>query len=473
MSDTNYAQKIWQQLINQLRDDNIITSFAFDNFFKDTQATEVNTSSLIVEAPDSFAVEWLGKYQEHVEQLLKEILGGELKVFFKEKYLDVPQLTQVSEPSRPHFTQESILNEDGSINPAVEPMNLEQRLRHANLNPNYTFSNFVAGDSNRLAYTTAFAVAEKPGKTTYNPLFLYGGSGLGKTHLVQAIGNYILTNDPTKKIFYITSELFLSEYIKSIKTGDGTDFRDKYREADVLIIDDIQFFVGKEKIQEEFFHTFNHLHQLNKQIIITSDSEPSELSTLTDRLVTRFTWGIRADIQPPELEMRMAILQKKIELLDDEEDVPEEVIQYIATNVDSNVRELEGALNSLFAHALMLGKLDITLDLAVEALRNYTKKDNKTLTIAKIQKSVAKYFHITPDDLKSKLRREPLATQRHIAIYLCKTLTDNSLKKIGKEFGNRDHTTIINSVAQAEKKLKKEPDTKAVITELTNLLTSN
>lgn len=457
---TNYAEITWKNLVNTLLEEQIITSMSYDNWFRNASAIAMDSKTLTIKTEDDFSMNWIqDNYKLVLEQKLKDLLGQAIIIhFIKDELPEQQDLV-------PNIPQAAAVQ-------VVEPsllVNKESIYKLSHINPKLTFDNFVSGSSNQLAYNIALAISQNPG-TTYNPMFLYGGSGLGKTHLIQAIGNHIIDTTPEKKILYVTSEAFLSDYVSSIRSKNTLDFRDKYRQIDVLIIDDIQFFVGKEGIQEEFFHTFNHLHQLNKQIIITSDSQPSELTTLTERLRSRFSWGILTDIQPPELETRMAILQKKIASFSSDEDVPQDVIEYIASNIDTNVRDLEGALNGLFAHAVMLGKIDITLDLAVESLRSYTKKDNQKISIARIQKIVAKYFHISVDELKSKSRKEPLTSQRHITIYLCKKLTPNSLQKIGKQFGNRDHTTIMNSIKKIDTTLKRDSDLQAVIEELEKMI---
>jgi len=506
MKETNYAQTTWKNLIDTLLETDVITKMSYDNWFKNSTGVEMNNQALVVQTEDMFSMQWINDHFKNVlEHNLSDLLGQELTIHLVIK--ENESVYQDANPlgSSPLFTNNinngaaigSPLNEQHSfaqtntntkntlyqpeqLTPQhqmpqiIEPeknLTIEQRRIEANLNSKFTFDNFVSGSSNQLAYNIALAISKNPG-SSYNPMFLYGDSGLGKTHLIQAIGNSILESSPDKKVLYVTSESFVSDFVTSLQSASTPEFREKYRQIDVLIVDDIQFIIGKDKTQEEFFHTFNHLHQANKQIIITSDSQPSELTVLADRLRSRFSWGILADIQTPELETRMAILHKKIDSLAEAEAVPEEIIEYIASNINTNVRDLEGALNGLFAHAIMLGEIEITLDLAVEALRSYMKKDTTKLTIAKIQKIVAKYFLITPDELKSKSRKEPLATQRHITIYLCKTLTDNSLQKIGKQFGNRDHTTIMNSLKKIETLMKKDPDTKAVIDELRDLLIS-
>jgi chromosomal replication initiator protein len=512
MKETNYARATWKNLIDTLLETDVITKMSYDNWFKNSTGVEMNSKSLTVQTEDTFSMQWINdNFKSVLETNLSDLLGQQLTIHFVIKDMPHEQqggmtydmnnaasrgnmrfaesmsaehtlpygfAQQDTLKTAPNMTQKNSYAQPEQLSPQhqmpqiIEPeknLSIEQRRTDANLNRKFTFESFVSGSSNQLAYNIALAIAQKPG-ASYNPMFIYGDSGLGKTHLIQAIGNSILEEFPDKKVLYVTSESFVSDFVTSLQSASTPEFREKYRQIDVLIIDDIQFIVGKDKTQEEFFHTFNHLHQANKQIIISSDSQPSELTVLADRLRSRFSWGILTDIQAPELETRMAILHKKIDSLAEAEAVPEEIIEYIATNINTNVRDLEGALNGLFAHAVMLGKIDITLDLAVEALRSYMKKDNTKLTITKIQKIVAKYFHITPEELKSKSRKEPLTTQRHITIYLCKTLTDNSLQKIGKQFGNRDHTTIMNSLKKIDMLLKKDPDMKAVINELKGIL---
>ncbi len=478
--NNKYAELTWNNLINTLLEEQIITTMSYDNWFKNSIAIDMDSKTLTIQTEDDFSMNWIqDNYRDVLEKKLKDLLGQTIIIHFVKDAPLEEQRPAMFSPEAPTFQQpETHLQDHSSLQPTntMVPQQPVQQIydketlhKNSHLNSKLTFDNFVSGSSNQLAYNISLAISQNPG-TSYNPMFLYGGSGLGKTHLIQAIGNYIIDNNPQKKVLYVTSEAFLSDYVASIRSEKTAEFREKYRKIDVLIIDDIQFFVGKEGIQEEFFHTFNHLHQLNKQIIITSDSQPNELTTLTERLRSRFSWGILTDIQPPELETRMAILQKKITSFSSEEDVPEEVIEYIASNIDTNVRDLEGALNGLFAHAVMLGKLDITLDLAVESLRSYTKKDNQKISISRIQKITAKYFHISIEELKSKSRKEPLSSQRHISIYLCKKLTPNSLQKIGKQFGNRDHTTIMNSIKKIDTSLKKDPDLQAVVEELEKML---
>ncbi len=318
------------------------------------------------------------------------------------------------------------------------------------LNPNYTFDSYVVGSNNRFAQAAALAVAEAPA-TSYNPLFLYGGVGLGKTHLMQAIGNQILQEFSDKKVLYVTSEKFTNDFINCIKDNKNEEFRNKYRNIDALLIDDIQFIAGKKQVQEEFFHTFNTLHEESKQIIISSDRPPKEIPTLEDRLRSRFEWGLITDITPPDLETRIAILRKKAKA--EGLDIPNEVMLYIANQIDSNIRELEGALIRVVAYSSLINK-DINADLAAEALKNIIPSSKpKIITILDIQRTVGQHFNVKLEDFKAKKRTKSVAFPRQIAMYLSRELTDFSLPKIGEEFGGRDHTTVIHAHEKISKLL--------------------
>ena len=336
------------------------------------------------------------------------------------------------------------------------------------LNPKYTFDSFVIGNSNRFAHAASLAVAESPAKA-YNPLFIYGGVGLGKTHLMHAIGHYILQNNPNAKVVYVSSEKFTNELINAIKDDKNEEFRTKYRSVDILLIDDIQFIAGKERTQEEFFHTFNTLHEANKQIILSSDRPPKEIPTLEDRLRSRFEWGLIADIQAPDFETRMAILKKKADV--ENLNVPNEVMVYIATKIKSNIRELEGALIRIVAYSSLTNR-EITVDLATEALKDIiSNKQNKSITIDLIQDVVAAYFNLRVEDLKSQRRTRNVAYPRQIAMYLSRKLTDMSLPKIGEEFGGRDHTTVIHAYEKISETLNNDESLEHTINDITKKLT--
>lgn len=342
---------------------------------------------------------------------------------------------------------------------AVSPVTLQ----NANLNPKYTFDSFVVGANNNLAHAASLAVAESPGEI-YNPLFIYGGVGLGKTHLMQSIANFILKNNPKAKILYVTSEKFTNELIDAIRNKNNistTEFREKYRNNDVLLIDDIQFIIGKESTQEEFFHTFNALHEAKKQIIISSDKPPKEIETLEERLRSRFEWGLTVDIQSPDYETRMAILRKKEEM--EGYNIDNEVIKYIATNIKSNIRELEGALNKLVALSNLENR-EITVKLAEEALKDIISPDEKKeVTPAFIISTVAEHFHVSVDDIRSNKRNTEIVVPRQIAMYLCSNLTSVGLKKIGSEMGGRDHSTVLHGSKKISSELKTSEDMRKTI----------
>lgn len=333
---------------------------------------------------------------------------------------------------------------------------------NANLNPKYKFNTFVVGSSNKFAHSACLAVAESPGET-YNPLYLYGGPGLGKTHLMHSIGHFILEQHPDKKVLYVTSEVFTNEVIESIRSGNAatanmTKLREKYRTVDVLMVDDVQFIIGKESTQEEFFHTFNELHSARKQIILSSDKPPKEIETLDERFRSRFEWGLIADIQPPDYETRMAILRKNAESCDRQ--IDEEIIKYIATNIKSNIRELEGAFNKIIASA-KLNKVDLTLALAEEALKDviYPNK-SRQITPEFIINVVSEHFGVRPEDITSKKRNSEFVQPRQVVMYLCRELTDTPYAAIGKLLGKKDHTTIMHGVNKISAEMKINEDLK-------------
>ncbi len=353
-----------------------------------------------------------------------------------------------------------ILEKDIIPEPSVEAEIPEETTENANLNPKYKFSTYVVGSSNKFAHSACLAVAESPGQT-YNPLYLYGGPGLGKTHLMHSVGHFILEQEPDKKVLYVTSEEFTNEVIESIRSGNAasmTKLREKYRTVDVLMVDDVQFIIGKESTQEEFFHTFNVLHSARKQIILSSDKPPKEIETLDERFRSRFEWGLIADIQPPDYETRMAILRKNAEACG--KPINEEIIKYIATNIKSNIRELEGAFNKIIA-AGRLNKVDLTLALAEEALKDviYPNK-SRMITPELIINVVSEHFGIRPEDICSKKRNSEFVLPRQIVMYLCRELTATSFVNIGKLLGKKDHTTIIHGVNKITAELKNNEELK-------------
>jgi chromosomal replication initiator protein len=423
---------LWNNALSKI--EKKISKPSFDTWLKSTKAHSLQGDTLTITAPNEFARDWLEeRYSQLISGILYEITGEELGIKFI-----IPQNQNDEEVSLPIPPRKAVKDDD------------QHDLPHNMLNPKYTFDTFVIGSGNRFAHAASLAVAEAPAKA-YNPLFIYGGVGLGKTHLMHAIGHYVQDHNPSAKVVYLSSEKFTNEFINSIRDNKAVEFRNKYRKVDVLLIDDIQFLAGKESTQEEFFHTFNTLHEESKQIIISSDRPPKEIPTLEDRLRSRFEWGLITDITPPDLETRIAILRKKAKA--EGLDIPNEVMLYIANQIDSNIRELEGALIRVVAYSSLINK-DINADLAAEALKNIIPSSKpKVITILDIQRTVGQHFNVKLEDFKAKKRTKSVAFPRQIAMYLSRELTDFSLPKIGEEFGGRDHTTVIHAHEKISKLL--------------------
>jgi len=419
----------WDQILLHIKEEHELTDVSFKTWLLPTEPYDVKGNTLQILVPD---IHFLGyikrKYGFLLQITIEELTGIECE-------LEFVTLEQVG--ARQEEADKSQL-----INRALEVN--RQVIQNANLNPRYTFDSFVVGANNNLAHAASLAVAESPGEI-YNPLFIYGGVGLGKTHLMHSIGHFILKNNPQAKVLYVTSEKFTNELIDAIRNKNNistTEFREKYRNNDILLIDDIQFIIGKESTQEEFFHTFNSLYEAKKQIIISSDKPPQEIETLEERLRSRFEWGLTVDIQSPDYETRMAILRKKEEL--EGYNIDNEVIKYIATNVKSNIRELEGALTKIVALS-KLNKQEITIELAEEALKDLiSPNETKEVTPELIIQVVADHFGITPLDISSQKRNKEVVFPRQIVMFLCRSMTDTPLQAIGKYLGGRDHTTIIH-----------------------------
>ncbi|WP_409272878.1 chromosomal replication initiator protein DnaA [Neobacillus sp. SCS-31] len=428
-----------------------ISKPSFDTWLKSTKAHSLQGNTLVVTAPNEFARDWLEeRYAPLISEILYEITGEELEAKFIIPQVKDDEEPELALPKKKHRKEE-------------ENYDIPQTM----LNPKYTFDTFVIGSGNRFAHAASLAVAEAPAKA-YNPLFIYGGVGLGKTHLMHAIGHYVLEHNPSAKVVYLSSEKFTNEFINSIRDNKAIEFRNKYRKVDVLLIDDIQFLAGKESTQEEFFHTFNTLHEESKQIIISSDRPPKEIPTLEDRLRSRFEWGLITDITPPDLETRIAILRKKAKA--EGLDIPNEVMLYIANQIDSNIRELEGALIRVVAYSSLINK-DINADLAAEALKDIIPSSKpKIVTILDIQKAVGQQFNVKLEDFKAKKRTKSVAFPRQVAMYLSRELTDFSLPKIGEEFGGRDHTTVIHAHEKISKLLATDAQLQKQVKELNELL---
>ncbi|MBP8620403.1 MAG: chromosomal replication initiator protein DnaA [Firmicutes bacterium] len=426
------------------------------SWLKDTKPTELTENILTIAVPSEFAKNWIEtRYKEELYKAWEEVYGAALEIQFT-----------VAQPAR--LVPETLFPQDGSNSFSQKKRPQEDRvaqIRH--LNPRYVFENFIVGTSNRFAHAASLAVAESPSKA-YNPLFLYGGVGLGKTHLMQAIAQYVFMHHNNLKICYVSSEAFTNELILAIQEGRTPEFRNRYRSADVLLVDDIQFVAGKDATQEEFFHTFDALHQSSKQIVISSDRPPKEIATLEERLRTRFEWGLICDIQPPDLETRIAILRKKAEL--EGREVPLEVCEYIAENITTNIRELEGALIRVLAYTSLNSK-EVTLATTQEVLRDLLPEKKVTpVTLRGIQEAVAAHYKIGLSDFSSKKRTRSIAFPRQVAMYLCRKLTDLSLPQIGTAFGGRDHTTVLHACSKIESEMGSSPDLARTIEELTKTI---
>src|SRR5690606_29447877 len=427
-----HLDELWSSVLAQV--ETKISKPSFETWLKSTKLLSYQNETVTISAPNSFARDWLENHYVHlITGILSDLTGDDLLIKFvvpKDQDMDDFQLPA----------------------PRVKPgQNEHQEFLPGMLNPKYTFDTFVIGSGNRFAHAASLAVAEAPAKA-YNPLFIYGGVGLGKTHLMHAIGHYVLEHNPNAKVVYLSSEKFTNEFINSIRDNKTGEFRDKYRGVDILLIDDIQFLAGKEQTQEEFFHTFNTLHEESKQIIISSDRPPKEIPTLEDRLRSRFEWGLITDITPPDLETRIAILRKKAKA--DGLDIPNDVMTYIANSIDSNIRELEGALIRVVAYSSLINR-DMSAELAAEALKDIMPNSKpKVITILDIQNAVGSQFNVKLEDFKTKRRTKDIAYPRQVAMYLSREMTDFSLPKIGEEFGGRDHTTVIHAHEKISTMLK-------------------
>ncbi|MGG7179191.1 chromosomal replication initiator protein DnaA [Clostridium paraputrificum] len=446
-------KQLWEKTLNIIKSE--MSEVSFNTWIKSCEPVSISSDTIKISVPNSFTQDILEKrYKDLVANSIEAICSKLYKIDF---LIASDLSTEESDDNKPTIKKREktiIVNDELS----------------ATLNPKYTFDSFVIGNSNRFAHAASLAVAESPAKA-YNPLFIYGGVGLGKTHLMHAIGHYILQNNPNAKVVYVSSEKFTNELIEGIKDDKNEEFRNKYRNVDVLLIDDIQFIAGKERTQEEFFHTFNTLHDANKQIILSSDRPPKEIPTLEDRLRSRFEWGLIADIQVPDFETRMAILKKKADV--ENLNVANEVMVYIATKIKSNIRELEGALIRIVAYSSLTNRA-ITVDLATEALKDIiSKKQGKNITISIIQDIVSSYFNLRVEELTSQRRTRNVAYPRQIAMYLSRKLTDMSLPKIGEEFGGRDHTTVIHAYEKISENLNTDESLQHTIADLTKKLTQN
>ena len=464
------STSVWNSCLQIIKDN--IPAQSFKTWFEPIKALRLEGNVLTIQVPSLFFYEWL---EEHYVGLLRKTVKKQLGETGRLEYNIVVEKSSNSNPyttnmpsngngaegKRQSMPVPVALNKDIK-NPFVIP-GLKKLQVDPQLNQNYTFDNFIEGDCNRLARSAGFAVATKPGGTSFNPLMIYGGVGLGKTHLAQAIGNEIKRALPDKLIIYVSCEKFCQQFVDSLKNNTINDFVNFYQAMDVIIMDDVHNFAGKDKTQDIFFHIFNHLHQSGKQIILTSDKAPKDLAGLEERLLSRFKWGLSADMQVPDLETRMAILKKK--MYADGIELPDEVVEYVANNIDNNVRELEGAMVSLLAQAT-LNKKEIDLNLAKSMLRNFIKNAHKEISMDFIQKLVCEYFEVPVEMVKSKTRKREIVQARQISMYLAKSHTKTSLKSIGEFFGGRDHSTVIYACQTVEDLIDTDKKFKAYVNDI-------
>lgn len=441
---------IWKELEDSYR--KVLTTPSFNAWIEQASPISLVNNQLTIEVPSTLHKEyWEKNLSTKIVETGFKLTGQEITPIF---------IIQNEIPD------ETSLKKTNKKDPLAELSAMENS-RKALLNPKYTFDTFVIGKGNQMAHAAALVVAEDPG-STYNPLFFYGGVGLGKTHLMHAIGHQMLINNPNAKVKYVSSETFANDFINSIQNRTSEAFRQEYRNVDLLLVDDIQFFADKEGTQEEFFHTFNALYNDGRQIVLTSDRLPNEIPKLQERLISRFAWGLSVDITPPDLETRIAILRNKADA--ERLEIPDDTLSYIAGQIDSNIRELEGALVRVQAYATMNGQ-DITTSLAADSLKTLRPtEEKKELSILKIQEIVCNYYHLQLKDLKGKKRVKSIVVPRQIAMFLSRELTDNSLPKIGAEFGGKDHTTVIHSHEKIQQLLETDIVLQKEVTELKQIL---
>lgn len=445
---------LWSNFLGQIKEE--LTSLSYNTWFSETQLYKLENGKAYIIVPMPIHKKHLmDNFSTLMVEKLNSITGSnyELVLLLKEEIeKEVPKSTDIVEK--------------------VDVGNINNIKVQSNLKSKYTFANFIVGNSNKFAHAAALSVAENPGNM-YNPLFIYGNSGLGKTHLMHAIGNYISENT-NKTVLYVTSDNFIQDFISMTKKDDHGNnfnyvdfFKNKYRNIDVLIIDDIQFLGGATQTQQEFFHTFNNLYNDSKQIIVSSDRSPADLKMLEERLRTRFTWGLTVNIYPPDFALRTEIIKKKIVAGNFEKEIPDDVVEYIASNIGTDVRQLEGSITRLIAYSTIMGGAEITLDLAIEALKDFISKGmGEKNDVHRIQKIVSEYFQISVEDIRSKKRSSNISFPRQIAMYLCRTMTNESFPKIGTEFGGKDHSTVMHSVEKIENEIKVNKDLANIIEKL-------
>ncbi len=433
---------VWKECLKNIKDN--VTLMTFNTWFLPIKPVELDNKTLKVQLPSQFFWEWIDEhFNTLITKTIRQVLGPDAKLAY--------------------IINEDVDNSPRLVSKPVTTKRVEkpkQNLLESRLNVRYTFDSFIKGEGNQLARAAAMAISDNPGGTSFNPLFVYGGVGLGKTHLIQAAGNKIINENPDKKVIYLSSDTFTVDFVEAIQSNKVNEFSNFYRSMDVLIIDDIQFLIGKEKTQDLFFHIFNTLHQSRKQIILSSDKPPKDLRGLDERLTSRFQWGLSADIQPPELETRIAILKRKSN--DYGMKVSSEILEYIASNITSNIRELEGCLIKLLANA-SLNSVDIDFNLVKKIVKEIATDRKYNITVESITKIVCSYLNIAENKIRDKTRKKEIVLARQLAMYLSKELTKSSLKTIGLQFGGRDHSTVIHACSSIEEAISKDPSMKDMV----------
>ena len=440
------ARTIWNDVLERIQTK--VNNYTYQTWFEPTSLSKDSGSSLVIQVADLMAVEWMTKhYTALIAEALAEVGRPGVSFRFMPEGDATAAVSGTSNEETPADIEQDAVDSDGA----------------GGLSPRYSFETFIVGASNQFAHAACRAVAEAPSRS-YNPLFLYGGVGLGKTHLMHAIGHYVLTHAPGLKLTYISAERFMNEVIHAIRYDRILEFRERFRSVDVLLVDDIQFIAGKERTQTEFFHTFNALHDAQKQIVLSSDCPPHQITELEERLRSRFEWGLIADIQSPDLETKIAILKRKAE--SEGVFLPDDVAIYIAGRIKSNIRELEGSLIRLLAYASLTGS-ELTMSLAQDVLRDVLRQEERAVTIDMIQKFVADYYQLKMTELKSRNNSKSVAMPRQVAMYLCKALTNASLPEIGKSFGGKHHSTVIHSIRKVEEMRQRDQAFNSLVNTLT------
>lgn len=454
-TDCNAA---WKECLSLIKEN--VPHITYTTWFIPIKPISLNENTLKVQVPNSFFIEWIDEhYNTLINRTINEVLGSNGKLIYAvldDKKNEDEIKTIIDEEKKEKISVEKIYEPETKEN---------DELLETYLNPRYKFENFIKGEGNQLARAAAFAIGENPGETSFNPLFIYGGVGLGKTHLIQAIGNKILELYPKKKVIYLSSDLFTVEFVEAIQANNVNEFSNRYKSMDCLIIDDIQFLIGKEKTQDLFFHIFNTLHQSGKQIILSSDKPPKELKGLNERLISRFSWGLTTDIQPPDFETRIAIIKNKANSFGIS--LSNQIFEYIAHNITSNIRELEGCLIKLLANASLNGK-DVDFELTKQTVKEISTKKQVNISIEYITNCVCKHYNVDENKVREKNRKKEVVIARQVAMYLSKKLTKSSLKTIGLHFGGRDHSTVIHAYNTIDEMMLKDQQTKQTVEELRN-----